>query len=156
MFHVLESDDIHYMEHALVLTQPKSSYGFSFATIFFCQAQSQPQGQLDGDGYYSQSYCIQPLLGNKGYTFFEKDKDNILVDNILAILFRGYFQTDYPSKDEDILGIFKDQDNDMDFWVICEVHAGSKKFRLFGALGLFIKTLLQLDILNSVHNCRAL
>ena len=36
------------------------------------------------------------LIGNKGYDFFEKDKDkdkdNILVDNILDILFEDIFR----------------------------------------------------------------
>ena len=33
-------------------------------------------------------------IGNKGYDFFEKDKDkdNILVDNILGILFEDIFR----------------------------------------------------------------
>ena len=32
------------------------------------------------------------LVGNKGYAFFEKDKDNILVYNILAILLEDFFR----------------------------------------------------------------
>ena len=46
------------------------------------------------------------LVGNKGYAFFEKDKDNILVYNILAILLEDFFQTTYPSKDK-VKGYFK-------------------------------------------------
>ena len=46
-------------------------------------------------------------VGNKGYAFFEKDKDkdNILVDNILAILLEDIFRQLILHKDK---GYFKD------------------------------------------------
>ena len=52
--------------------------------------------------------------------FFEKDKDNILVDNILAILLEDIFRQLILQRIriKDILGILKDEDKDKDFWVI--------------------------------------
>ena len=51
-------------------------------------------------------------LGNKGYDFFEKDKDkdNILVDNILAILLEDIFRQLILQRIriKGILRIFKD------------------------------------------------
>ena len=51
-------------------------------------------------------------VGNKGYDFFEKDKDkdNILVYNILAILFDDIFRQLILQRIriKDILRIFKD------------------------------------------------
>ena len=40
------------------------------------------------------SNVVNCQLGNKGYDFFEKDKDkdNILIDNILAILSEDIFR----------------------------------------------------------------
>ena len=77
----------------------------------------------------------QSALGNKEHDFFEKDKDkdNILVDNILAILLEDIFRQLILQRIriKDILRIFKDQDKDTDFWVICEFYAGSRIFRLF-------------------------
>ena len=72
-------------------------------------------------------------LGNKGYDIFEKDKDNILVANILGILIEDIFRQLILQRIriKDILRIFKDWEKDMDFWVICEVYAGSEIFRLF-------------------------
>ena len=50
------------------------------------------------------------IIGNKGYAFFEKDKDNILVDNILAILLEDIFRKLILQRIriKDILRIFKD------------------------------------------------
>ena len=85
------------------------------------------------------------MIGNKGYDFFEKDKDkdNILVDNILAFLLEDISRQLLLQRIriKDILRILKDKDKDMNFWMICEVYAGSKIFRLYCALGQFIKTL---------------
>ena len=71
-------------------------------------------------------------LGNKGYDFFEKDKnkDNIIVDNIFGILLEDIFRQLILQRIriKDILRIFKDWDKDTDFWFICEVCAGSKIF----------------------------
>ena len=53
-------------------------------------------------------------LGNKGYAFFEKDKDkdNILVDNILGIVFEDIFRQLILQRIriKDVLRIFKDKD----------------------------------------------
>ena len=55
-------------------------------------------------------------IGNKGYAFFEKDKDkdNILVDNILGILLEDIFRQLILQRIriKDILRIFKDKDKD--------------------------------------------
>ena len=40
----------------------------------------------------------EPKVGNKGYDFFEKDKDNILVDNILGILLEDIFRQLIPRR----------------------------------------------------------
>ena len=62
-------------------------------------------------------------------TFFEedKDKDNILVDNILGILLEDIFRQLILQRIriKDSLRIFKDKDKDKDFWAIWEVYAGS-------------------------------
>ena len=69
------------------------------------------------------------VLGNKGYDFFEKDKDknNILIDNILGILLEDTFRQLILQRIriKDSLRIFKDKDKDKDFWAIWEVYAGS-------------------------------
>ena len=58
------------------------------------------------------SNVVNCQLGNKGYDFFEKDKDkdNILVDNILAILLEDIFRQLILQRIriKDILRIFKD------------------------------------------------
>ena len=68
-------------------------------------------------------------VGNKGYDFFEKDKDkdNILVNNILGILLEDIFRQLILQRIriKDSLRIFKDKDKDKDFWAIWEVYAGS-------------------------------
>ena len=68
-------------------------------------------------------------LGNKEYAIFEKDKDkdNILVDNILVILLEDTFRQLILQRIriKDSLRIFKDKDKDKDFWAIWEVYAGS-------------------------------
>ena len=64
----------------------------------------------------------QLSLGNKGYDFFEKDKDkdNILVDDILGILSEDIFRQLILQRIriKDSLRIFKDKDKDKDLWVI--------------------------------------
>ena len=57
--------------------------------------------------------------------YFEKDKNNIIVDNILFILLEEIFRQLILQRIriKDILRIFKDKDKD--FWAICEVYAGS-------------------------------
>ena len=61
--------------------------------------------------------------------FFEKDKDkdNILVDNILGILLEDIFRQLILQRIriKDSLSIFKYKDKDKDFWAIWEVYAGS-------------------------------
>ena len=68
-------------------------------------------------------------LGNKEYDFLEKDKDkdNILIDNILGILLEDIFRQLILQRIriKDSLRIFKDKDKDKDFWAIWEVYAGS-------------------------------
>ena len=68
-------------------------------------------------------------IGNKGYDFLEKDKDkdNILIDNILGILLEDIFRQLILQRIriKDSLRIFKDKDKDKDFWAIWEVYAGS-------------------------------
>ena len=74
-------------------------------------------------------------VGNKGYAFFEKDKDKdiILVGNILAILLEDIFRQLILQRIriKDILRTFRDQYKDTDFWVICEFYEESRIFRLF-------------------------
>ena len=59
------------------------------------------------------------VLANKGYAFFDKDKDkdNILVGNIVAILLKDIFRQLILQRIriKDILRIVKDEDKD--FWV---------------------------------------
>ena len=66
---------------------------------------------------------------NEGYDFLEKDKDkdNILIDNILGILLEDIFRQLILQRIriKDSLRIFKDKDKDKDFWAIWEVYAGS-------------------------------
>ena len=56
-------------------------------------------------------------LGNEGYVFFEmdKDEDNILDDNILAILLEDIFRQLILQmiRIKDSLRIFKDKDKDL-------------------------------------------
>ena len=56
-----------------------------------------------------------------------KDKDNILIDNILGILLEDIFRQLFLKRIriKDSLRIFKDKDKDKDFWAIWEVYAGS-------------------------------
>ena len=55
----------------------------------------------------------------------DKDKDNILIDNILGILLEDIFRQLILQRIriKDSLRIFKDKDKD--FWAIWEVYAGS-------------------------------
>ena len=64
-------------------------------------------------------------LGNEGYDFFEKDKDNILVDIILGILLEDIFREPILQRIriKDILRIFKDKDKDKDYLAICKISA---------------------------------
>ena len=66
-------------------------------------------------------------IGNKGYDFLEKNKDKILIDNILGILLEDIFRQLILQRIriKDSLRIFKDKDKDKDFWAIWEVYAGS-------------------------------
>ena len=59
-------------------------------------------------------------LGNEGYDFFEKDKDNILVDIILGILLEDIFREPILQRIriKDILRIFKDINKDKEIWEI--------------------------------------
>ena len=75
-------------------------------------------------------------LENKGYDIFEKDKDkdNILVDNILGILLEDIFRQLILQRIriKDSIKIFKDNDKDKDFWAIREVYGGSNiEFRIY-------------------------
>ena len=60
----------------------------------------------------------RPGIGNKGYDFLEKDKDNILIDNILDILLEDIFRQLILQRImiKDVLRIFKGKDKDKDFW----------------------------------------
>ena len=51
-------------------------------------------------------------IGNKGYDFLEKDKDNILIDNILGILLEDTFRQLILQRIriKDCLRIFKNKD----------------------------------------------
>ena len=53
-------------------------------------------------------------------TFLVKDKDNILVDNILGILLEDIFRQIILQRIriKNILRIFEDKDRGKDFWVI--------------------------------------
>ena len=53
----------------------------------------------------------------------DKDKDNILVNNILAILLEEFFLQLilHRIRIEDILRIFKDKDKDKGYLAICEI-----------------------------------
>ena len=57
----------------------------------------------------------------------KKDKDNILIENILGILLEDFFRQLILQRIriKDSLWIFKDKDKDKDFWAIWEVYAGS-------------------------------
>ena len=63
----------------------------------------------------------------------DKDKDNILVDNIFGILLEDIFRQLILQRIgiKNSLRIFKDKDKDKDFWVILEVFAGSENFQLY-------------------------
>ena len=55
----------------------------------------------------------------------KKDKDNILIENILGILLEDFFRQLILQRIriKDSLRIFKDKDKDKDFWAIWEVYA---------------------------------
>ena len=57
---------------------------------------------------------LESTLENKGYNFFEKDKDTILVDNILGILLEDIFRQLILQRIriKDSLRIFKHKDKD--------------------------------------------
>ena len=69
-------------------------------------------------------------LGNEGYDFFEKDKDNILVDIILGILLENIFREPILQRIriKDMLRIFKDMNKDKEIW---EIYLGFAIFRLY-------------------------
>ena len=72
-------------------------------------------------------FSIGVWIGNKGYDFLEKNKDKILIDNILGILLEDIFRQliFQRIRIKDSLRIFKDKDQDKDFWAIWKVYAGS-------------------------------
>ena len=64
-------------------------------------------------------------VGNKGYAFFEKDKDknNIHVDNILGILLENFFRQLILQRIriKNNISIFKDKDKNKDYLAIREI-----------------------------------
>ena len=83
--------------------------------------------------------------------YFEKDKNNILVDNILFILLEEIFRQLILQRIriKDSLRIFKDKDKD--FWAIWEVYAElNVEFWIYSSIFAFLKTYCIF-----FHNCWA-
>ena len=83
--------------------------------------------------------------------YFEKDKNNIIVDNILFILLEEIFRQLILQRIriKDSLRIFKDKDKD--FWAIWEVYAElNVEFWIYSSIFAFLKTYCIF-----FHNCWA-